>query len=370
MPAISTCQLLNADLVIRWEDGLKGRYHPLWLRDNCPCVQCRHPGSGQRLLETATIPAATHPAAYRPETDGDLAVDWQPEGHQSRYPAALLRAYAQEAAAPEYVPIAWEGSFDTALVEMAYDDLGQDKALHRWLTNLPVYGFALLRQCPLQEGLVEEVAQHFGYVRQTNYGRIFDVRSVSDPNNLAYTGLALSPHTDNPYRDPVPGLQLLHCLVSSAAGGESILVDGLAVTNDLRQHHPEFFDLLSNHPVRFHFSDQETELTATAPLIALDHQGQFAGVRFNNRSIAPFRLPADQMAPFYRAYRTFTQRLESPQFQIRMRLAPGDLMLFDNTRLLHGRTAFSGAGQRHLQGCYVDPDGLYSRLGVLARQHA
>ena len=60
--------------------------------------------------------------------------------------------------------------------------------------------------------MVAAVAETFGYVRETNYGRVFDVRVEAAPANLASTGLALRPHTDNPYRDPVPTVQLLHCL--------------------------------------------------------------------------------------------------------------------------------------------------------------
>ena len=67
--------------------------------------------------------------------------------------------------------------------------------------------------------MVAEVGDRIGIVRTTNYGRLFDVISKPDPNNLAYTALALGVHTDNPYRDPTPGYQLLHCLVAEAPGG-------------------------------------------------------------------------------------------------------------------------------------------------------
>jgi alpha-ketoglutarate-dependent taurine dioxygenase len=55
---------------------------------------------------------------------------------------------------------------------------------------------------------------------------------------------------------------------------------------------------------------------------------------------------------------------------VRFKLEPGDLFLVDNLRVLHGRTGFSAAGQRHLQGCYADRDSLYSRLAVLNRSLA
>ena len=48
-----------------------------------------------------------------------------------------------------------------------------------------------------------------------------------------------------------------------------------------------------------------------------------------------------------------------------MRLRPGDCLIFDNTRIRHGRTALTGAGQRLLRGCYADLDELASSLAVL-----
>ena len=89
-------------------------------------------------------------------------------------------------------------------------------------------GFTLIRGVPCRAGMVATVAGCFGYVRETNYGRVFDVRVEAAPSHLASTGLALSPHTDNPYRDPEPTVQLLHCHTSAAAGGDTILVDGFA----------------------------------------------------------------------------------------------------------------------------------------------
>ena len=43
-------------LEVRWGDGHRGEFHGVWLRDNCPCPGCRHPATGQRLLETAGLP--------------------------------------------------------------------------------------------------------------------------------------------------------------------------------------------------------------------------------------------------------------------------------------------------------------------------
>ena len=93
--------------------------------------------------------------------------------------------------------------------------------------------------------MVLEVAASFGYVRETNYGRLFDVRVEPSPDNLAYTSREILPHTDNPYRDPVPTVQLLHCLRTADDGGDTGLVDGFCAAAALRAADPEAFDLLT-----------------------------------------------------------------------------------------------------------------------------
>ena len=94
----------------------------------------------------------------------------------------------------------------------------------RLLQALADHGFALLHQVPLEPGQVAAVGDRLGHVRVTNYGRLFDVVSIPNPNNLAFTAVGLGVHTDNPYRDPTPGLQLLHCLEAGAPGGDTLLV--------------------------------------------------------------------------------------------------------------------------------------------------
>jgi gamma-butyrobetaine dioxygenase len=235
------------------------------------------------------------------------------------------------------------------------------------------WGFVLLRGVPAEAGLVLEVAGSFGFVRETNYGRLFDVRVEPSPGNLAYTSRRILPHTDNPYRDPVPTVQLLHCLRAAvkgdgeAGGGDTGLVDGFAAARDLRARDAEAFDVLARTAVPFGYRDNGTELRASQPLIQLGPRGRIRGIRFNNRSARPLRLPYAEVTAFYAAYRRWAGLLAQPERQLNLRLAPGDCLIFDNTRILHARTAFSVTGRRHLQGCYADLDGLASTLAVLRR---
>jgi gamma-butyrobetaine dioxygenase len=220
----------------------------------------------------------------------------------------------------------------------------------------------------LPDGLAVRAAASFGFVRETNYGRLFDVQVEVRPDNLAFTSRRILPHTDNPYRDPVPTVQLLHCLRTADDGGDTCLVDGFAAARELRTTDRKSFELIAGIPVPFGYQDKNTELRASQPLIQLSPRGRIRGIRFNNRSMRPLRLPYAEVTAFYAAYRTWAELLARPERQLNLRLAPGDCLIFDNTRVLHARTEFSVTGGRHLQGCYADLDGLASTLRVLRRE--
>jgi len=174
-------------------------------------------------------------------------------------------------------------------------------------------------------------------------------------------------------------IQLLHGLHAAAeGGGDSTFTDGFRAAAGLRRRHPEAFTCLTTTPVTFAYADATAVLRATGPMIGLDPRGRIRQIRFNGRSLAPVRLPAAQAREFYAAYRAFAEVVTGPDAMATARLAPGDCVIFDNTRILHGRTAFADGGgsggrgnaRRHLQGCYADLDGLASTVAVLARDQA
>ena len=233
-----------------------------------------------------------------------------------------------------------------------------------WLNDVERFGFSLLNNVPTAAETLLEVVALFGFVRQTNYGRIFDVRTEERPNNLAYTPAALSVHTDNPYRCPPPTLQLLHCLKQADEGGVTALVDGFHAAERMREQDPQAFARLTETDVVFRYESEDAVLEASGPIIALDSARRVRQIRINNRSLAPLRLAFEDVMPFYEALFRFRELLEAPDAQLRIRLQPGELVMFDNDRVLHGRIGES-RGTRHLQGCYADRDGLLSTLRLL-----
>ena len=342
-----------------------------WLRDNCACALCRHPGNGQKLYEITDLPDGLQVRSAAHGADGSLQVVWS-DGHVSAYDQHWLEDHDLGSAARAqrvHRPRLWDAHLRDNLPAGDWPAMLADPAQElAWLEHYAALGVGLLHNVPLQPGTVAEVGDRLGFVRVTNYGRLFDVISVPNPTNLAYTAVGLGVHSDNPYRDPSPGVQLLHCLVSEAPGGDTQLVDGFNAAGMLRAENPAAFDLLTRVPMNFRYADANTELRARQILISLDSDGVVHAVHFNNRSADWVDAPAADVGAWYEAYRAFAALLKRPQLQVVFRLEPGDCVVMQNDRTLHGRTAFDpGRGRRHLQGCYIDADAMRSRLQVLRR---
>lgn len=352
------------------------RFHAIWLRDNAWDENTRDAGNGQRLITLQDIPANTHISDAQ-MSGQTLILTFQPENKTINYDVTWLMQNAYDT--PHDTPAGWTApmveTWDNGLMGNVpigdfMDVESNPTALRDWLEKIARYGFGKLENGPVSDQSLMRVVDMFGFVRETNYGRHFEVRTEVNPTNLAYTGLGLQAHTDNPYRDPVPSIQVLYCLESSAAGGENMVVDGFKAIEQLRAENQDWFDVLSKHCARFEYAgDASVALRSKRPMIELSPDGQLIGIRFNNRSTAAITdVPFDDMEAYYTAYRRLGEIIDNPAMEVTFRLNPGECFIVDNTRILHARKGYSGAGTRWLQGCYADKDGLLSKLASLDAQ--
>jgi len=360
-------------LTIEWQNGAVAEFSSIWLRDNRH--EDRDPHSGQRLVDIADLPARSRIRSAN-SSDGSVRIEWETEATPATFDLQWLAAQTSNPALthPERVPTPWlGGAVMNARQDFAwatFAELRDDPAAKLdWLTRLLQTGMAFMREVPSTEHAILDAMALMGRVCETNYGQVFDVRSVAQPENLAYSDLGLGLHTDNPYREPVPGFQALHALRSSPDGGDSVFADGFALGDHLRAVDPAAFLTLTQTPVPFLYRSRDAELYAERPLIQLSCRGEVSAVHYNNRSIAPLPLHGRDATNFYSAYRRFAELLRDPGYQLIFHLEDGELVLFDNQRILHGRTAFSSARHaRHLRGCYLTRDSVYSQTALLRRR--
>ena len=349
------------------------RFHAIWLRDNAGDAWTRSPENGQKLITVGDIPADTAIVAATADS-ATLTVSFQPENRTIDYDLGWLLGNAYDRPAhDERGWIAsgletWDNQILAEIPEADMESLKVDSGrLCEWLAAVVRFGFGRIVGGSTRPGALFDIVDLFGYVRETNYGRHFEVRTEVNPTNLAFSSLGLQAHTDNPYRDPVPTLQVLYCLENSAEGGESIVVDGFRAAERLREECTDHLEVLSRYCARFEYAgDATTKLSARRPILELAPDGELTAIRFNNRSLAAVTdVPFERMDAWYGAYRRLGEIVDDPAMQVMVRLEPGECFVLDNTRVLHARKAYSGSGRRWLQGCYADKDGLLSRLAVL-----
>ena len=351
------------------------RYHSTWLRDNALDSKTRDKKNGQRLISISDIPVKTYIKSASLNKKGkEIIINFLPKKKQVKFSSSWLKKHAydkKESNSKVWINSdlkIWSKATLKRVPIINYKSAKSDKKLLlKWLKSLHCYGFAKMSGCEKKSGTISKIANLFGYIRETNYGKWFDVKSKSNAVNLAYTNLALKAHTDNPYRNPVPTIQILHCLKNSTKGGDSKVVDGFNAALRLKKENKRYFNLLSKYCSRFEFKRKKnSHLKSRFPMIALSPDGELTAVHFNNRSIAPITdVPYNDMTNYYKAYRKFSSIIDDPAMALTFKLNPGECFIVDNTRVLHARTAYSGKGSRWLQGCYVDKDGLLSTILTL-----
>eukprot|EP00930_Biecheleria_cincta_P100074 TRINITY_DN9168_c0_g1_i1.p1 TRINITY_DN9168_c0_g1~~TRINITY_DN9168_c0_g1_i1.p1 ORF type:complete len:420 (+),score=62.25 TRINITY_DN9168_c0_g1_i1:23-1282(+) len=364
-------------------DGVE--LHPLWLRERC---------SGPFSVQWETVQPLGQPsdlcsdlsirhASIRPGGGGSnpqLKVEFS-DGHISVFDAAHLDRETKEfyevgvqQADLGLPPLElWDGTADVSYV--SYDEIsrGQPEGVLDLTTRLLSQGHVVVEGVPCVDKHILTFAKMLSgfaggsVVRPTNWGEVFNVRSIPDGQmkDLAYTADALPPHVDNPYRDPNPGFQMLHALENECSTGLSLAVDGFAVAEAMRAETPELFDILTDVECRWENDggDRSTALVHFAPMIQTNKNGRIKQIRYSPKSggYCPVLETMERMTKFFDARRRFAELLNSEARTVYFRLKPGDLWMFNNLRVLHGRTAFDPSeGARFFQGAYCDMDAIHS----------
>lgn len=358
-------------LRVRFPEGSprSADFHYVWLRLHCD--QDRHPLTREPQLDVSAVPDALRPAAahllppLRDDeggTDGALVVRWAEPGERvSRYPLGWLRANAYAAERTGPAPPA-------GLAEMTLDarDFASDRELLRAARArvaqtgaARVRGYGHVRDGAADPADTEALIAAFSElgldVIGTHFGRIEDLRTDNTTNQntdqLGYTSAGIDLHTDQPFLDRPPRYQLLHCMRPADQGGDNIVADGILGARALADEDVAAFRILRTTPVRFHRKQRAFERVVVSPLLTL-HEDGGSLVRCSYFTLAPQRLPFPEVDGFFRAYRRYMEILHDERHLVRLRLMAGDFLLYDNHRMLHGRSEF--VGPRWVRGVYFD----------------
>lgn len=252
--------------------------------------------------------------------------------------------------------------------------LNDDDHAYKWLSSLKKVGIVRLTGAADKRGEIIKLGKRIGFLYLTFYGHTWQVQDKIDANNVAYTTGKLSFHTDYPALHHPPGVQLLHCIKQTVTGGDSEIVDGFNVCQKLKEKNPQAFSILSSTFVDFtdigvdycDFSVQSKH-----KIIEVDDKGQVVRINFNNATRdTVFDVPIERVQPFYAALKEFVDLMNSKEYKYTFKMNPGDVITFDNWRLLHGRRSYEAGTEisRHLEGAYADWDVVMSRLRILRQR--
>jgi len=362
----------DGGVLVEWDDGLRSHHHPLWLRENAADEDTCHPVTREQRLMLHEIPADTAVVSAAVDAAGALAVRWS-TGGESRYHPGWLRVHSlgAEADRPQLPDrVLWDAALGSALPRFqAADVLADPDAFARWATALYSYGVAIVGGIGTSPGDTAVLPSRVGPIRESNFGRIFDVRTRPDATSNAYTAMALPVHVDLATRERMPGLQFLHCLENETDGGDSLLADGFSIAAKIEAEAPDAYAALSTVPLLFANKAADSDYRFEAPMFRQGPSGGLEEVRWSPWLRGPVAASFADTERVYRGLRMAFSMGAQPSSQVRVRLEAGELLCMDNRRILHGRTGFDPAsGGRWLRGCYVDREELASQLRIAARR--
>ena len=359
---------LNDNKVFFEKQGAKKEIHPFWLRERVNSENFLDQKTQQRLFDPTMLKNSSEISKVN-ISDKFLEVCFKDGAYAKLVIENILKEFEKDNELYFIDKISWKSDFQNNNIYKFNKNFFEEKIMYESLLDFYKYGFVIFENVPTQDNFIVNFANSIGSIRRTNFGEFFNVKSKPNPNDLAYTSLPLAPHTDNPYRKPVPCIQLLHCIENEVGGGLSTLVDGLAVTEELKKEHPSFFQILTEIKVRFQFVDDNVVLEDWAEMIQLDENGRLKQVRFSPRLDFVPLMDKEKLELYYAARNKISEMYNSEKFRIEFKLKPGDLLMMDNYRLLHGRTEYNAnEGNRFLQGCYIDYDSTEGKLKHLKRK--
>ena len=348
--------------------GSKKEIHPFWLRERVNGETYVDKISQQRLFDPTELKNGIKIKNLN-LSDSYLEVTFS-DGVSTRLETKnIIKEFSNINDIKHIDKVQWDATLQTCNNFEFKENIFEEITMYDALQNFYKYGFVIFKNVPTKNNYIVNFANSIGSIIRTNFGEFFNVKSKPNPNDLAYTSLPLAPHTDNPYRNPVPCIQLLHCIENQVSGGFSTLVDGYTVTEKLKKSFSEYYKILTEIKVRFQFIDESVVLEDWAEMIQLDQNKEFKQVRFSPRLDFVPLMDKDKLKLYYSARNKISELYNSKEYRIEFKLMPGDLLMMDNYRLLHGRTSYDASeGERFLQGCYIDYDSTEGRLKHLKRK--
>jgi len=128
-----------------------------------------------------------------------------------------------------------------------------------------------------------------------------------------------------------------------------------------REAYPDMFDILTTVPVTFKFVCEGRVFQSKKPIITVNEANEFIRLNFAPPFHSEIALNDNNVQEFYEALSTLDTLLHCDTFVKPVTLKEGDAVIFDNTRILHGRRSFNARrGSYHFVGAFIGKDEFHA----------
>ena len=353
---IENIKVQQNGLYVRFKNKLYDNFPNIWLRDHAKDEKNWDERSHQRKTFTASLDPNLHIIKADIVEDGEyINILWSDLEKAVKYSSKFLsnNLLVKNIKNNNNYKL-WEKNSVDDQVFIDFNNIISEDGFKIFLKHLYEFGFCVITNCKTEMKTVEIIANRIGYIRHSIFGGLWSFESNENMADSAYTQEELRPHTDSTYSNDAPGLQLLLCCDYNAVGGDSIMVDGFNIAKLIKKENEEIFDILSKIEVPGKYTGDGVVLEARRPILRLNSNKELLQVSFNNYDRADFRLENELMINFYQAIKKFDILANDPKMQWKHTLKPGELLIFNNWRVLHGRSSFKG--KRKIAGCYINKE--------------
>ncbi len=359
---IENIKILPNSLIVKFKNKTEENFPNIWLRDHAKDHENWDKRSHQRKTYTASLDINIQIKEAKIKNGGNyIEILWADMKNKVEYSYEYLFNNTLNNNNKNLNLQLWKKNDINEDIYLNYKDILNDEGFKYFLKKIYNLGFCVVTGCETNLKTVEFIANKIGYVRQSIFGGLWEFESNEDMADSAYTQDELRPHTDSTYSNDAPGLQLLLCCEYKAQGGESIMVDGFNIAEFIKSDDKELFDLMSKIEVPGKYVGDGVILEAKRPIFKLDNN-KLIQVSFNNYDRTEFRIEETLTSKFYEAIKKFDNLANLNEFQWRHILRPGELLIFNNWRILHGRGSFSG--KRKMAGCYINMEDFKSACKI------
>lgn len=379
-------------LTIQFQDGLIADYFYIWLRDSCKCKECVDTGTFQKKFDTVSLNLSITPTQCHLNDDGKLKILWPDvEGeHTSYYDPSWLYRYGLGFYRHVYERVHdflppqqyWNEEYlSKYLPEFEYDEVMQSlTGISKVLVKIHELGIVIIRKVPCKSGEVVKVMNRISHVKNTRMSSSFNTIVNGDADGDArdleeelYVAQDVNLHTDKNYLEKSPGLKIVHCLerkhklqpnstIVEENCGKSYFVDGIYVAKWLKENYPLYFTTLAEVPVKFKSVSENMFYINYQPMLTLNKSRDVTEVHYNNENRAPLEGPSTSIMNFYAAYKLFGENIRKSENQFSIVLKPGDMIILNNRRILHGNTDYDTSEiSTYFEACYADIDDILAR---------